>query len=625
MKPFFLIIIGVFGFYGLLAQNYERITDFSVDIKIEEDASVLVTENITVVSTGDQIKRGIFRQIPLRFNSPNGERVVMKLEIISVQKDGREEPYRPEMSSGEAKIYIGQQDVMLRPGTYTYTINYVVEGNINYFDDFDEIYYNVTGDKWGFVIEKASAKVTLPDGVPHIQQAAYTGSRGESGQDFTFTQEGGDLIFRTTRELRPQEGFTIGVGWPKGHVYEPPGSERIGAGDSTGYYISIVVFFIMIAYLFFAWVRVGIDPKKGVIVPQFAPPDGYSPGDCRYVNRMGFDTKTIISDIVDLGVKGLIRIDHEKKKFTLVFQKDSENEWISKSQKGLLDTIKNKGEILLDQKNQSTLAKMQSKYQREVQQEMAAAHFRKNSGYMIPGFILLVAGLFFLIVLSPTKDDLSEVAFPSAFILLFYLIGWSMFTNGIVKIFDGKFSSVFFLGGGIFLLFSTIFWAVFVQAFYFDFMEVFVMSTVYMFTFGLFIHLMVAPTSEGRKIMDHLEGLKLFMTKAEKYRFDALQDPAKGLELFEKLLPFAIALNVDNAWGKSFDTVVQKALMEESTRSSSRLYSGTGTIMTASALTGSLSSSLSSSFSSSSASSSSGSGGGGSSGGGSGGGGGGGW
>jgi len=141
----------------------------------------------------------------------------------------------------------------------------------------------------------------------------------------------------------------------------------------------------------------------------------------------------------------------------------------------------------------------------------------------------------------------------------------------------------------------------------------------------VFFYLIQAPTVVGRKRMDEIEGLKMFMEVAEKHRLNMLNPPDKTPQLFEQLLPYAIALNVENAWGRQFDSVLQQAMQNNEYRPT--WYVGSGPFR-AHTITNSLGSSLSSSLRSSStppSSSSSGSGGGGSSGGGGGGGGGGGW
>ena len=149
---------------------------------------------------------------------------------------------------------------------------------------------------------------------------------------------------------------------------------------------------------------------------------------------------------------------------------------------------------------------------------------------------------------------------------------------------------------------------------------------VIVFINAIFYHLLKAPTLMGRKLMDRIEGFKLYLSVAEKERLNMLNPPEKTPELFEKYLPYALALDVENEWSEQFATVLAESAVGGRYRPS--WYSGnswrTNGIR---GITSSLGSSLPGAISSSATApgSSSGSGGGGSSGGGGGGGGGGGW
>jgi uncharacterized membrane protein len=74
----------------------------------------------------------------------------------------------------------------------------------------------------------------------------------------------------------------------------------------------------------------------------------------------------------------------------------------------------------------------------------------------------------------------------------------------------------------------------------------------------LFAWLIKAPTLHGRKIMDEIEGLKMYLSVAEKERLNFLNPPERTPELFEKFLPYAIALGVENEWGDQFTSVFSR-------------------------------------------------------------------
>ena len=119
----------------------------------------------------------------------------------------------------------------------------------------------------------------------------------------------------------------------------------------------------------------------------------------------------------------------------------------------------------------------------------------------------------------------------------------------------------------------------------------------------------------------------MFLSVAEKDRLNFLAPAARTPELFERLLPYALALDVEQQWSEAFSDVLTRAA-EGGGAYHPAWYAGSAwNVHRASAFTSSLGGSLTGAISSSSSApgSSSGFGGGGGSGGGGGGGGGGGW
>ena len=196
------------------ARRTERIISYGSDITVEPDASMVVRETIKVWSNGQQIKRGIYRDYPTRYHDQMGNKVVVDCIVTEVLRDGKPEPFHLQEVGNGQRVYIGQQNVLLEPGEYTYTLTYTTNRELGFFKDHDELYWNVTGNGWAFPIEEASATVHLPPGIPRqsIQLDGYTGFQGERGKDFeSAAEEDQPVTFRCTRPLDPAEGLTIVV------------------------------------------------------------------------------------------------------------------------------------------------------------------------------------------------------------------------------------------------------------------------------------------------------------------------------------------------------------------------------------------------------------------------------
>jgi uncharacterized membrane protein len=75
----------------------------------------------------------------------------------------------------------------------------------------------------------------------------------------------------------------------------------------------------------------------------------------------------------------------------------------------------------------------------------------------------------------------------------------------------------------------------------------------------LYIILIRGPTALGAQAASELEGFKMYLKTAEEHRLNLLTPPERTPELFEKLLPYAIALGVENKWGEKFTDVLKRA------------------------------------------------------------------
>ena len=307
---------------GTEAKSSERILSFDSDIRVHEDGTMTVTETIAVQSEGKQIKRGIYRDFPTDYTDRLGHRYRVGFEIIKVRRDGYTEAYHTEQRGNGVRIYIGQKDVKLPPGKYTYTLTYRTNRQLGFFADHDELYWNVTGNDWAFPIDKASAKVSLPKNIPPSGLAVegYTGPYGAKGQDYEGTvASDGIAHFKTTRPLSVREGLTIILSWPKGYIAEPTKTERITylMKDNRSVFGATLGLIILFLYYLAAWIKVGKDPAPGVIIPHYYPPEGFSPASMRFIRRMGHDDKSFATALVNLAVNDYVTIADNGDEYTI--------------------------------------------------------------------------------------------------------------------------------------------------------------------------------------------------------------------------------------------------------------------------------------------------------------------
>jgi uncharacterized protein (TIGR04222 family) len=319
---------------------------------------------------------------------------------------------------------------------------------------------------------------------------------------------------------------------------------------------------LLVTWLYYRkWRKYGVDPPKGTIIPLFDPPAGFSPADIAFLNKMLLTQRAVTAALVNMAVKGYVKIIHQKKSYLL--ERVSTDQSILTGEEKALATALFSGfaTIELHNRNHQLFANARAKMHHILKKKMKPRYFSLNGRHLTLGFLVSVAWAIGLFMISPS---------PVAPIIL----------------------SALFVG-----------------------------------LVGLFSWLIKAPTPEGRAIMDEIEGFKMYVDVAEKHQLNLMHEPGMTVERFEKLLPYAIALGVENQWGKKFENALARSLQDTKSYRPA-WYAGAGAMAFSPAR---LSSDMGRSFSSaiSSAStppgSSSGSGGGGRSGGGGGGGGGGGW
>ena len=583
------LVIAAFVAVALPAAAHaeERIGRYSSDVRVEKDGALDVTETIEVNAEGVAIRHGIYRDFPTtrRVMGQPGSHVGFK--VLDVHRDGQAEPFAIEGIKGGVRIRVGSADSDVAPGAHRYVIHYRTTREIGHFDDFDELYWNATGNEWAFPIDRAEVTITLPSPARFTRKASYTGPAGATGSMARITSEDSTLIsFATTAPLGPREGMTVAVGWPKDVVDAPSASSRMMAqiADWLPWLLGAGGLVWLLAYYGRTWLRIGRDPRKGTVVPLFSPPDNLSPAALRYILKRSFDDRTVAAALVALGVKGNVRLVEEDGGFfgsdkKRIDKTSDDTTGLAKDEAQLFHGLFIGGDTVeLEQENHSLFSSARDDAEESLKAEFGERYYKPNLGPSMMGcarLVLLAAGLLLAIVLV------------------------EMLVDGVGPVMAFQLSSKAPL----------------------------ILLALALPVVALAFFLLGAPTREGRAMMDRIEGFKHYLSVTERERFDRMQAPEETLTLFEKYLPYAIALDVETRWADRFQSQIAAAMASPAAQGSTLgWYSGHSSPWNdVGGFTSSIGDSLASSIGTASSSPSSGSGGGGSSGGGGGGGGGGGW
>lgn len=311
-----------------VAQPYV-IDRFHVDIALRADGTMTVNEEIAV--TFNEPRRGIFRVIPIAYDTGKGMSRRIFLTNISVVDDQANEQTTKISHEGEnINIRIGDADVYLPTNTKkVYRISYDARNMINWFEDatdwepYAELYWNLTGDQWDTTIVAPSFKVTFPDtsdgrGVRARLFAGSYGSRDNhvlsrlaknsygASTDTTISLERDSVSGKRNSALEPYAGLTLVLNVPATLIKKPTTMEA--ARDLVLANAGLTLPIFVLAFMSLLWFKFGRDTKQGPVVVRYDPPDDLSGPECGALIDERVDQRDIAAGIVSLAVKGFLTV-----------------------------------------------------------------------------------------------------------------------------------------------------------------------------------------------------------------------------------------------------------------------------------------------------------------------------
>jgi hypothetical protein len=483
--------------------QYERIMRFECDIIVQTDGQLRVCETLTVFSTGTHIIHGIAVDLPTRYKNKWGFAYNTNLTILDVRHNGNPVKSRIEDTHEGEKLYIGDPQIYLEPGKHVYAVTYTISHHIGFFKEHDELFWNVMGFKSQFVVEYASAHITLPPEVPVETVGAYTGYYGQRGEDFRAQiLPNGHIFVETTKPMQPQQGLTVVVTWPKGFIAEPSFLARVWYFVCDNIALAIFVFGILLIILFYCFVYwyVRKNIVKGAVIPLFYPPNEMTPGSLRYCTRMDYDAKVAAADIVAMAVHGLITISYQKNawgkgKYLLLKRQDTDEKTPVLYQKLYHMLFHDRDQVTLSSSHGSIIEHIASTISSYYYHDIGSEYFSFNTRYAVIAvlFSMAVAGLTF---------SLSIVWQPEWWLMLIAICV-------IIHLIGLKFLRSY--------------------------------------------------NQKGQKLKEQIEGFEMFLSATQTEWLKTVgTPPTKTPQLYEKYLPYAIALGVEEQWSKQFAPIFQQ-------------------------------------------------------------------
>lgn len=322
--------------------------------------------------------------------------------------------------------------------------------------------------------------------------------------------------------------------------------------------VVLIGFIILLVYYLKTWAIVGRDPKKGTIIPRFEPPEGFSPAAVRYLHKMNFDQKSFTATVVSLAVKGALTITQDDKKYTLEKLLTTDSTLLTKGEKKVLQTLfRFHNPIELGKTYQSQIKKAVGVLKKSLIADFTKAYFSKNTKHLIPGIGILVVTLAAMVLassepLASAGMGLWLTVWTVPCVLLGYKVfqSWRSPVTGIGDV-VGRISITFFS--------VPVFFGELIGLYVFPHL---VSLHASLFFLGMllltlvFLHLLKAPTLQGRSVMDKIEGFRNYLRISDSERLKILNPPDRTPALFEKYLPYAMALDVERQWSEQFGKVL---------------------------------------------------------------------
>lgn len=488
---------------GVAQAKSWRVTDFQDTITVNQDGTAVVEERITLAFVGEW--HGIHRTIPIEYPGPNGTNYELFLDVTSVTDgSGGKLKYDSSTSNGarDLKIYI--PDAV--DATRTVEVTYRVRNGTRFFDSYDEFYWNVTGNDWPVPIDHAAATVRFPLAASgSLRAQAFTGVYGSSQSDATAKVAGPEAVLETNNPLPMRGGLTIDVYIPKDILKEPSALTKFFwfIGGNPIVFLPPVTLLAMFAL----WWLKGRDPDPGVsVAPMYAPPAGITPAEAGTLLNDSIHPRDITSTIIDLAVRGYIKIEETADKALVFTHKDyifhllkPREQWgtdLAPHERVMLENVFAAG-------TDTRLSSLKNRFYTAVpviRQDIMAA--------------LKTKGIY---LLDPDSANGYSVGMAVAILVPFGILqylGWANFFNSPVLLVAC-------------VALSALLW-------------------------WLFARVMTAKTVKGAQVRVEVLGFQEFMNRVDGERLKIMPPTT-----FEKFLPYAMALGVEHHWAQAFSGIVK--------------------------------------------------------------------
>lgn len=599
------------------AYAQEHIESFASTVTINKDGSMHVREVITVQAEGNQIKKGIYRELPLLYSGPASYRGTVPFTVTSASIDGTPlNPVETETRGDYIRVLMrGKQP--LSTGLHRFVLEYETSLHLRFYETNGELNWNATG-VWGFPIQQASCRIILPKGVGVQQTAAWAGLAGsrESGNIRVTRPQANEAAFTLTSPIEPDSQLTVAVAFDKASIADPvialaqqqqredeafekARQEEERAIRSRGLLFEVLYespslpamglsFCAVFLYYFLLWHRLGIDPAKGAIFPRYYPPQTalwgkktdsggtpqtLSPLAVEYLYKSARITgRGLAATFLALAFKGLCRISKaDAKTYTLELAEGAagrKGELSAEEQTVYRELARTTGKakkLLLRPKNEDIRSIFKAATS-SLKQNFKGA-WQLNTWVAVLGCFLVLPLAFVASFWEVDPALLTPDSSQLPLTLLLLAVCVAFFAALVLPLLLMRQQSRPLLATMGVEAFPLAGITALVLQFYFYDLE-WLLLLLMIITSLVFTAIIKAPSPAARAVLDEIEGLAMYMRTAELPRMEQVgaQDerPEDTPGVFRRLLPYALVLGLEKTWCNRFADQLQAAALEDS-------------------------------------------------------------
>ncbi len=549
----------------------DEIHNVKVVIDVNKDRSMVVTEFYEFTPTIN-INHGLYRHIPVKYFDNANSAYATPLEILETGIDGKMADYHTEhvlftnpyefnkAASDKSAlwnkvIYIGSRDVTLTKNRrHTTTLKYRISRIVKEMDGREVLGWNLQGYDWNFTREHVEVTINLPQDLrpEEIKHFISTGQSANLGSFenldngraiFTYDSLENQIHFEIKDGLTSYEDLTFFLLFPPDSFDEADGFMDAFFYNYRPEFIFLLGLLASLIIWFLVWRKHGVDPIVKRIQVLFGAPDNLSPSEVRYFRFRKVDTRSTVAFIVDAAIKGYVKLEKQESTDYLKVTKTKKFQNAPTIIKNGINTIV-KGTLII-QPTRSVGDRFNS-LKTKLENLITKRHpdqFSDHFNYFLLGCIPLLIAVILCVSIGDYFNVMNvavgiAVYYTSYLFLSDFLEGFRSFWTYL------KLTSVLMIIGiGIFIVPQYVYISLIIMS----------ISVCAGALAGLWRYLVKNQTYGSRDKLEKIKAFEHYLKSTEERLMDFVNKPNEAPALFEKNLPYAIALDCELKWVEAFE------------------------------------------------------------------------